>query len=266
MRNAGARPVILYHFPGCPYSERVEILLHLKGLAGTIESIELDISKPRPDWLLEKTGGSSALPVLDCGTWTLRESAVILRYLDAQFAPRPVRHPDPQHHAIESLFGLMDTDYAKAGYALLRNRDRTKNAELRLAFDERYRLLDVFLRRHGGAGPFLFDSFGWAEVMLTPLLKRLECLRYYDDYRIPEALDRVGEWHAACLAHPAAEARTIDEIVKLYYDYTRDAGGGTLVAGRSKSSFTMEPSWRERPMPPRDKWGDAATDQALGLV
>lgn len=255
----------LYHFPGCPYSERVEILLHLKGLEGTIEDVELDISKPRPDWLLEKTGGSTALPVLDCGTCLIKESSVILRYLDSHYPELRVRHPDPQHHAIESMFALLDSGYAKAGYAILRNRDATKREELRLAFDAEYARLDAFLRRYGGAEDFLFDDFGWAEVVLTPLLKRLETLSYYEDYRIPDALGRVRGWHAACLAHPAAQSREVEEILKLYYDYTRDVGGGALVPGRSKSSFAMDRPWAARPMPPRDKWGEGATDQELGL-
>lgn len=42
----------LYHIPGCLFSERVEILLELKGLHGVFDDVEIDISKPRPDWLL----------------------------------------------------------------------------------------------------------------------------------------------------------------------------------------------------------------------
>ncbi len=257
--------MILYHFPGCPYSERVEILLHMKGVEGQIEDVQLDISQPRPKWLLEKTGGSTALPVLDCGEHTLRESAVILRYLDAHFPERKIAHPDPMCHAVESLFGLMDSAYAKAGYAMLRNQDQAKRRELKLAFDAEYERFDAFLRRFGGEGPFLFDNFGWAEVMLTPLLKRLECLAYYEEYQIPGRLDRVKRWHAACLDHPAAQGRSIEEILKLYYDYSRDAGAGALAPGRKKSSFAMDPPWQSRPMPPRDKWGESATDRELGL-
>lgn len=257
--------MILYHFPGCPYSERVEILLNLKGLDGAIEDIELDISKPRPDWLLDKTGGITALPVLDCGTQVIRESAVILRFVDSRFPERRIGHPDPLHHAIESMLCILDSPYAKAGYALLRNREQEKREELQLALDAEYGRLDAFLRRYGGSGPFLFDDFGWAEVMLTPLMKRLECVAYYENYRIPDRLDRVANWHAACLAHPAAQSRKVEEVLKLYYDYSRGAGGGALVPGRRISSFTMEPHWSTRPMPPRDKWGDGATDRELGL-
>jgi glutathione S-transferase len=257
--------MIIYHFPGCPFSERVEILLNLKGLTKMIEDRELDISKPRPDWLLEKTGGSTALPVLDCGSQVLRESSVILCYLDEQYPERPIRQADPLRHALESMFALLASPYAKAGYAVLMNQDREQREELVSAFDALYLQLDTFLRRHGGPGPFLFEDFGWAEVFMTPLLKRLETLAYYEGYRIPEELERVRSWHMACLSHPAAQSRTVAEVLKLYYDYSRGVGGGKIVPGRSVSSYTTEPHWSSRPMPPRDKWAGGASDHELGL-
>ena len=54
--------------------------------------------------------------------------------------------------------------------------------------------------------------------------------------------------------------------MKLYYDYSQGGGNGRIPEGRKVSSFTLHPTWRARPMPPRDKWGSAASDQQLGLV
>jgi hypothetical protein len=36
--------------------------------------------------------------------------------------------------------------------------------------------------------------------------------------------------------------------------------------GRARSSFTLDPHWSRRPMPPRDKWAPAPDDGTLGLV
>jgi glutathione S-transferase len=52
----------------------------------------------------------------------------------------------------------------------------------------------------------------------------------------------------------------------LYYDYAQGGGNGRIPEGRAVSSFTLSPPWHTRPMPPRDKWGSAATDAELGLV
>ena len=112
---------------------------------------------------------------------------MVLHYVDSQFPEHQVRHPDPLHHAIESMLGLMDSKYARAGYAMLLNRDGDKRETCRQAFDAEY-------------------------------------------------------------------------------DYSRGVGGGALVDGRRKSSFAMDPHWSARPMPPRDKWGEGATDTELGLA
>jgi glutathione S-transferase len=191
---------------------------------------------------------------------------VILRFLDDKYPQPRIRRDDPLQHAVESMFAALDSPYAKAGYGVLMNQDPDRRAELVAAFDAEYAKMDAFLQRYGGDGPFLFEEFGWAEVVLTPLLKRLETLGYYEDYRIPEELERVRRWHAACLAHPAAQTRSVEEVLKLYYDYSRGVGGGRLVPGRGKSSFTMDPHWSTRPLPPRDKWVLGATDAELGLA
>lgn len=259
-------PMTLYHFPGCPYSERVEIVLELKGLGAQVRDVEVDMSAPRPQWLLQKTRGTTALPAFEAPEGTLKESLVIMRYLEQRFPARPVANPDPFLHAVEGMMVATDGAFSGPGYQMIRNQDPAKRGELRAAVDAQYARLDAFLRDWGRGDPWLFADFGWAEAAFTPLLKRLEFLAYYEDYAIPAALGRVRAWRDACLAHPAAQHRTVEEVVKLYYDYTRGAGGGSLAPGRSVSSFALEPNWRSRPMPPRDKWGrPAATDAELGL-
>ena len=56
------------------------------------------------------------------------------------------------------------------------------------------------------------------------------------------------------------------ELMTLYYDYAQGCGNGKIPEGRTISSFTLEPAWNTRPMPPRDKWGIPATDTDLGLA
>ena len=67
------------------------------------------------------------------------------------------------------------------------------------------------------------------------------------------------------VAHPAAQQVTQEEVIKLYYDYSKGAGNGALLPGRNKSSFSFEPDWRGRPWPPRNKYEHSASDAELGL-
>jgi glutathione S-transferase len=268
--NTLARPssqkLTLYHIPACPFSERVEILMALKGLGELIEDQEIDISQPRPEWLLRKTGGATALPAFDVPEGTLRESMVILRYLEDRFPETPIVQHGPYRHAIESMLIVAAGNLSAAGYKMIANRDRAQRDALSAAVDDQYAQLDAFLQRHATSSPFLFENFGWAEVAVTPLLKRLWFLDYYESYEIPTRLSRVRAWREACVAHVATQGRTFEEIIKCYYDYSQGTGGGRLVPGRNMSSFALTPHWSTRPMPPRDKWDRSASDHELGLI
>lgn len=262
------RPII-YHIPVCPFSQRIEILLRLKGLEDAVEFRVVDITVPRPAFLLELTGGTTALPVMDLGGGrVLKESMVILRYVEEAFAAAPVARSDPYERGIERLMMTREGPFTVAGYVYVMNRDRAKSDALRAALLEHYAWLDAFLRRHNPEGTFLFDDFGLAEAVYTPMFMRFWFLEYYEGFALPEGAeyDRVRRWRAACMAHPAAQQVSHDEIVKLYYDYAVGVGNGALPEGRSVSSFTFDPDWRVRPMPPSDKYDRIAGDAELGLV
>ncbi|MEH3106670.1 MAG: glutathione S-transferase family protein [Sphingomonas fennica] len=257
----------LYHIPGCPFSERIEILLALKGMDAALKDVEIDISKPRPDWLLAKSGGTTALPLLDVENGeTLKESMVILRYLEDRYPEPRVAAADPYDHAVEGMLCATDGAFSGAGYRMILNRDPARRDELKAEVDAQYARLDTFLKRYATGRDYLFDRFGWAEVAFTPMFKRLWFLDYYEGYAIPAHLDRVIRWRDACVAHPAAQHRSHEELIKLYYDYSQGGGNGRLPEGRRISSFTPDSDWRTRPMPPRDKWGTPASDADLGLV
>ena len=257
--------LIMYNFPGCPFSERLEILMALKGRSAALVSIDIDLSAPRPAWLLAKTQGSTALPAMDVAGATLKDSMVLMRYLDTAFADHPVAQPDPFRHALESMLAASYAGLSAAGYKMIQNRARAQCAPLRLAVDAQFGALDAFLRHYSPDGEFLFERFGWAETILTPVFKRLWFLDYYEQYQIPAQYQRLLRWRTACLAHPATQARSHNDLMKLYYDYSQGAASGRLAPGRSVSSFALAPALDLRPMPPPDKW-QAATDRGLGLL
>lgn len=258
---------IIYHIPVCPFSQRLEILLELKGLRDRVDFQVIDITVPRPDWLLEKTGGTTALPVLeDEQGRILKESMVLLRYFDERFPENQVARTDPFARALERLFITREGAFTVDGYRMVMNQDAAKTAEFRDKMDTHWRWFDDFLTRQNPDGTFLFDDFGFAEAVFTPMFMRFWFLDYYEGYELPEDAPRARRWHSACLEHPAAQQVTYDRIVKLYYDYAKGAGNGALLEGRQRSSFVFEPDWTARPMPPQDKYGYAASDAELGLL
>jgi glutathione S-transferase len=260
----------VHHIPVCPFSQRLEILLTLKGCRDDVDFHAVDITKPRSPELLALSGGSTALPIFvaDDGT-VLRESLVILRYLDDALPGGKVAQADPMRHAIENLLASHEREFGEAGYRLLMNQEPARRDALRAGLLVQYARLDDVLNRYGRAdAAWLYERFGWAEAIFTPLFMRFWCLGWYEDFELPDEprYARVRAWRDGCLAHPAAQQVTREEVVKLYYDYALGMGNGALAPGRTRSSFVVEPHWSTRPWPPRDKYGVSLTDAKLGLT
>jgi glutathione S-transferase len=259
----------IYHIPVCPFSQRVEMLLELKGLTDSINFVTVDITKPRDPELLKKTRGSTALPMMELEAGeVIKESLVILRYVEERYGDIPVAQTDPYKRSIERFVMSRQGDFAMSGYKYVMNTDRSKTDALREAHLAEYRWLDAELSHFNPTGPFLFDDIGLAECVYTPMFMRFWFLDYYEGFTLPDTDDyaRVRQWRDACMRHPAAQQVTHDEIVTLYYDYAVGAGNGALPEGRTRSSFVFDPDWRDRPMPPKDKYDRVATDAELGLV
>lgn len=261
-----AAGLTVYHIPICPFSQRLEILLELKGRRADVDFHVVDITRPRPEWLLAKTRGTTALPILETADGhVIRESLVILQYFEDLFREPPVAQCDPYRRAVENMLTRMEGDFATQGYTFVMNQDTDRREAIRDGMISQYARLDEFLTTHAPGSVFLFDAFGWAETVFAPLFMRFWFLEYYEDFEIPGQYARVRRWRDASIAHPAAQQVTKEQIVKLYYDYSKGAGNGALPPGRARSSFALEPDWRARPWPPRNKYAHSATDEELGL-
>jgi len=257
----------VYHIPVCPFSLRLEILLALKGTSDQVSFQVIDITEPRPPWLLEKTGGTTSLPVLETAAGQIiKESLVILQYLEDLFPVPAVAQQDPYRRAVENMLTQWESDFSMAVYRYVMNQSLDLRDECRDKMRLQYVRLNDFLLDHASHSTFLFEDFGWAEVVFTPFFMRFWFLEYYEGFAIPEELSRVRRWCEAAVSHPAAQQVSREEIIKLYYDYAKGAGNGALLAGRQHSSFVFEPHWSARPWPPPDKYDDSASDQELGLM
>ncbi len=258
----------LYHIPVCPFSQRLEILLAMKGVTDAVRFSVVDITNPRDPALLEKTRGTTALPVLELPDGKiLKESLVILRYFD-EVLGMPIARADPYERAVEQMMIAKEGAFTMAGYIMVMNQDKGAREGLRDKLLGLYADLGDFLEWQNPGGTFLFEDFGLAEAVFTPMFMRFWFLEYFEDFELPDEAKyaRAKAWRAACLAHPAAQQVTKEEIVKLYYDYALGLGNGALPEGRRVSSFSFDTDWRARPWPPRDKWAASPSDAELGLV
>ncbi|NND91674.1 MAG: glutathione S-transferase family protein [Granulosicoccus sp.] len=260
---------VVYHIPVCPFSQRLEILLALRDQQDAVEFRVVDITKPRDPALLVKTHGTTALPVLESPDGRIiKESLIILRYLDEVIPGQQLRRADPGEHAVESMMIARESQFTMAGYRYVMNQDQEKRDDHRKKMLGLYRDIDNFLVEHNPNGIYLFGDFGLAEAVFTPVFQRFWFLEYYEDFELPDesAYQRVRRWRQACMNHRATTQVTKEEIVKLYYDYALGAGNGALVKSRNVSSFVFEPRWQDRPWPPKDTYAGTASDATLGLT
>ncbi len=164
------RTLTVYHIPVCPFSQRLEILLTLKGFH-QVDFQVVDITRSRPEWLLEKTRGTTALPVLETEKGEIvKESMVILQYLEDRFPEPAVAQRDPYRHAVEGMMNAMEGDFGAWGYRYVMNQDPGERAAFRQGMLDRYARLNDFLMEHNPSGTFLFEDFGLAETVFTPFL------------------------------------------------------------------------------------------------
>ncbi len=82
-------PLILHHYDGSPFSEKVRLMLGFKGLAW--QSVEVPVVMPKPD-VVALTGGYRKTPILQIGADVYCDSALIAGVLEA-IAPTPTLFP-----------------------------------------------------------------------------------------------------------------------------------------------------------------------------
>ena len=99
---ANDKPIV-HHIPVCPFSQRLQILLALKGIPEAAEFRVVDITRPRDPKLLTLSRGSTALPIMETGRGVLKESLVLLRYLEGRFADRQIARADAYERAVEDM-------------------------------------------------------------------------------------------------------------------------------------------------------------------
>lgn len=265
-QEPAARPIV-HHVPACPFSQRLEVLLALRGTPEAVEFRVVDVTRPRDPELLRKTRGATALPVMELPDGrVLSESLVLMRLLDETLPWPRLAREDPAERAVEGMLVAKEGPLVSAGYAMVMNQDRGRRERHLGRVLRAFAALDAHLRVWSPEGPWLFDGFGWAEAVFAPVFQRFWFLDYYEGFALPPELGRVARWRQDCMAHPAAGQIGREEIVKIYYDYAKGAGDGTLLPGRNRSSVAFEPHWSARPWPPADKYGVSATDAELGLL
>jgi glutathione S-transferase len=241
----------IYSVAACPYAQRTRILLHLKGLQA--ELVELDLSKPRPQWFLD-INPAGTVPALVHDGKPLNESSVINEYLEDVFPERAVFPADPYLKAQSRvLIDFCNTQFTTNLYRVLMEQDPVKRGRVEASAKKNWEWLESFLMRVSPDARFAFAEFGMADLTYAPFFQRYELNEYFWGFRIPDGLARVERWRGALVGHPSVCVTSLlmEDYAKLYADYSLGCFNGAIPPGHERSALDMSVPLSQRQMPPR---------------
>lgn len=82
--------IILHHYAGSPFSEKVRLLLGYKNVS--YKAVDIPVIMPKPDFI-PLTGGYRKTPAMQVGADIYCDTAIICRVIDTLFPQRPIYPP-----------------------------------------------------------------------------------------------------------------------------------------------------------------------------
>ncbi|MBA1147747.1 glutathione S-transferase family protein [Ectothiorhodospiraceae bacterium WFHF3C12] len=243
--------VTIYSIEMCPFAQRSRILLDLKQVEHDL--VEIDITKPRPDWFLE-LNPAGKVPVITHRGKAINESSVINEYLEDVFSDPPVFPEDPYLRAqARILVDYCNKRFTPNMYRVLMEQDEAKRGRVEKAASEDWLWLEEYLRRRPPDGDFILGDFGIVDLTFAPFFERYVLNKYFWGFELPNGVERVVQWMDAVLEYPAVKRTRFSEedYIKLYADYALGFANGAVPPGHERSSSDLTVPLAERPMPPR---------------
>lgn len=208
---------VLVSFKGCPWVQRVAIVLREKQIAFDFLHIE---PNDRPDWF-KSVSPHNKVPVLRIDDRvSLFESAAICEYLDEVAPPR--LHPeDPLRRAgnrawIEHMPAFMD---AISGHAYAATEAEYEQAAAKVpgAFEK----LETALLRQGGGPYFNGADYSLVDAAYAPALQRHLFLERIRKLGAIDRFPRARAWAEALAARPSTHSFPPAEYEAMYRDMVK---------------------------------------------
>ncbi|HVZ00747.1 MAG TPA: glutathione S-transferase family protein [Dongiaceae bacterium] len=212
----------LVSFKGCPWVQRVAIVLREKAIDFEFQHIE---PGNRPDWF-RSISPHNKVPVLRIDdTTALFESGAICEYLDETHAPR--LHPnDPIERAVNRAwieymptfmnvvsahaYAMSEADYVKAA------------AQIPAAFEKLEQALGTQHAKSGDGGPFFNGArYSLVDASYAPFLQRHLFLERIRKLGHIDGFPRVRAWAEAIVARRTTHSFPPAEYEAMYRDTVR---------------------------------------------
>lgn len=217
--------LVLFSHHGCPYVQRVAIVLAEKGIAHTRRDVDFK-AKP-PDFLAASPLGQ--VPALLADGARLFDSIAICEYLEERFEPR--LHPPGLHERARHR------GWMAVGSALLQGVGGYFKAPDPASLEaRRLELVAMLSRVEAGldcAPYFSGESFSLVDAVFAPVFRYFDAFEAMVPFDFFEGLARVAGWRETLKARPSvAQAVQPDFLPRLVeYLSTRDSALARQAAG-----------------------------------
>ena len=188
----------------CPYAHRSRLALLEKDL--DFDHIEIDFKNKSNRFLAVSPYGK--VPALVHDGQTIYESLIINEYLDEVFPDPRLMPDDPLTRAKARIWIHYCEEYFTGDqYALLKNQDPGRHAELLAGMQDRLRFVETEgFAKLSGKGPYwLGTDVSLVDLAWFPFFERLPAWTYYRGLAIPDDCSRLLNWIAAMSARPSVK-------------------------------------------------------------
>ena len=219
----------LYNLDVCPFAQRAKVGLAHKRVP--FEETHIDPTA-KPAWFLEMNPHGK-LPVIVHDGRLVRESAVVLEYLEEVFDEIPMLPVDPYERSQVRLWlQFCNSEYVPAFYRCVLNTDeslRERNAaQMRAAIAGLLEGIETL----SDEGPyFLGSELSLLDISFAPFVERHAAVEALAGVAIAddEEYAPLRRWFAAVAEHPAYAPTKRDDAywVEVYTEYARGLLGRT---------------------------------------
>jgi len=178
-----------------------------------IEFVHVALGDEKPEWFTKTINPRGTVPAIQQGEQIILESLIIAEFFEDRYPEQGTQllPKDAYKRAAIRLFIDQVGQAIPTLYALLKNQDRSKDAELKEQVTAKLRAVVDLLKKQSAGPFFLGDELSLADVAALPFIDRFSAtLPHYREYNPLDVDERLKQWYEAAKARQAFQETSKD--------------------------------------------------------
>ncbi|EDQ92516.1 uncharacterized protein MONBRDRAFT_35576 [Monosiga brevicollis MX1] len=218
----------------CPFAHRAWWTANETGFADRMTYVHIELMDNKPAWYQAKVNPSGTVPMLVVDGVPIFESLIVANYMN-NAAGGSLWPTDPLKKShVEAIIAKFDSKCTGALYQVVRNRDPSKDAELKASLKSAYEDLEALYTQFKAdpAKPYLMgDDLSMAEIAMMPFLDRMvPTLEHYRSFNLfrEAQIPNLQRAYEVASARPAFVKTRFPDAVKLMNVYANGVRAAPL--------------------------------------